>query len=711
MLRKKIAVITARADDGEQKKILSGIAKAAFSVNADVAVFSNIYNHWFTDELLNFENVIYDIFIPQLFDGIIITAEAFYDLSMLKNLFKKIKSAAVPTVIIGGTADGFSTVNSDDEADLEQVTNHLIDVHGLRNIDILTGFKNNPISHQRVAGCKKSFEKHGILFDEKKVFYGNFWTDSGEEHANRYINGEIPLPEAVICTNDYMAFGLCDALTAFGIKIPDQITVTGYDHTDGRIYYYPILTTYQRNRQQMGAEAVIILLSSNYRASKRQHRLFCGNTCACRVNSSQLNDEIREARIVQYHTVMNSVAQFASRLTLCRTLAEYTSVLGEFFYLLHDASALYLCLDKAWNSESYSGEEFLCCKIKEGSNSNTPMKFGKDVLLPELLREREKPMIFYFSPLYFQKRLFGYTALAYDYPQSYDLSFRDWNKTAANTLEFLRMKNDIHYLTRCRRDSALHDSLTGFYNLHEFGQIVETAGTENCFIQAVKMSFSTDGEYLYGENYRNDIISETALAIKGACKSHEICCRGGEDTFLILCTAEKGKIFSDKLKVMISHALWGKHNEKQVVISFAEYTGIADTTAINKLSENIMGTANNDTELLQRKKSLPHYKILSEIRSSIYASPKMAASIDELSRRLCVSAGYFRAIYKNCFGVSYVQDCINARVLLAAYLLCTTVMSIYAIAVKCGYSDEKYFARQFSQRMGCSPMHYRIKVS
>ena len=58
MPKKRIAVITARADDRTQKDIICGIAEAALAVNTDVAVFSNIYNHWIKDKLLNFENII-----------------------------------------------------------------------------------------------------------------------------------------------------------------------------------------------------------------------------------------------------------------------------------------------------------------------------------------------------------------------------------------------------------------------------------------------------------------------------------------------------------------------------------------------------------------------------------------------------------------------------------------------------------------------------
>lgn len=79
--QEKIAVITARADDRTQKDIICGIAEEAFAADTDMVVFSNIYNHWIRGEFLNFENVIYDFFDPSGFGGVIVTAEAFPDIS------------------------------------------------------------------------------------------------------------------------------------------------------------------------------------------------------------------------------------------------------------------------------------------------------------------------------------------------------------------------------------------------------------------------------------------------------------------------------------------------------------------------------------------------------------------------------------------------------------------------------------------------------
>lgn len=712
MPRKKIAVITARADDSEQKTILHGIAEAAFFNNSDVVVFSNIYNHWIADELLNYENHIYDFFQPKQFDGVIVTAEAFMDISLISDTLDRIKASGIPSVMIGDEAEGFMSVFSDDEADMERIAEHLITVHGLTQIDILTGPKDNPVSHKRVSGCKKAFKKHRIPFEENRVYYGDFWNDSGAELAERYLSGELPLPQAVICTNDYMAFGLCDTLTAAGVHIPERVTVTGYDHTDGRIYHDPILTTYRRDRHGTGVRAAELLLSHDCVRQTDEDRFMSGNSCGCGVNGPHLNEELRLARIGQFHTVLSSVAQFTSRLTISRTLAEYTAVLRDFFYLLHGASVLYLCLDKAWNSPDPEYEEFLCCTVNGDPITDTPKHFSRGILLPALCEEREAPMIFYCSPLCFQKRLFGYTVLAYDSPDCYDFSFRDWNKTVSNTLEFLRMKNDIHYLTQCRRISSLYDSLTGFYHLNEFCKIADTAGSEmneDGFFLAVKMNFPTDGEYLYGENYRSDIVSEAAGIIKKSAIKHEICCRAAEDMFLMLCKGEQGKVFAERLRVMMYQEISCKFGEDQVAVTYCEHTGKPSGRTVDEIIKSTQRSANEEVQLLLQRKELPHFRALSDIRAQARKSPKKMLSTEEICKTLCISDGYFRVIYKKCFGVSYVQECINARIMLAKYLLCTTAMSIYAIALKCGYNDEKYFDRQFMQSVGASPLQYRTQ--
>ena len=700
-MKRKIAVLTARADAVEQKSTLLGIINAAFLRDMDVYVFTNIYNHWVRDDVLNFENVIYGLFRPEDFDGVIITAEAFFDISVIDSAAEKIRKTGIPAAVIGGDIEGFISIPSCDREDIRKIAEHLITVHGYRKIDILTGADDDPVSSIRLSGCLDAFNEHGI--SPNRIIHGNFWNNSGEELAARYISAELELPEAVICLNDYMAYGLSDSLTQAGIDIPGRISITGFDSTDQRILYYPFLTTYRRSRQKLGQDAVFAVLNEEYRAPADGEIIY-GNTCPCGVNAGQLGDEIRSQRIGQYYMMVGSVAQLASSLTLCQTLSEFTGVLSKYFYLLHGAKSLRLCLDKAWNSAKYDGREILSCKIDGSKSPELPKTYPLDSLLEITSSGEDSPSVYYLCPLYFQKRLYGCTMLGFARPEVYDFSFRDYSKTVSNALEFLRMKNDIHYLTNCRRISELYDSLTGFYNLREFEHILETVPADGRRLYAVKLIFGDGAEFELGESYRSDIISATAKAIRQSGRNHEVFCRADDSSFLILSKSADTLLY-DRIKALVNHSLLSEYDMSAVT---AVFTSSEDgLTEARQSAEDLAQALRQD--ISESCQSL-HYKALIALRQEIYAFPKSIKDVKSVSKRLCVSAGYFRSLYRKCFRISYNQDCIEARLTHAKYLLCTGAMSIYAISQSCGYSDVKFFSRQFRQSTGVSPMEYRETV-
>ena len=102
-MRRRIAVITARADASEQRDILYGISEAAFRKDTDVVVYSNIFNHWQDDNLLNYENIIYSLIEPDLFDGVIVTAEAFRDIKIINDTIDKIRAEKPPPLLLTGS--------------------------------------------------------------------------------------------------------------------------------------------------------------------------------------------------------------------------------------------------------------------------------------------------------------------------------------------------------------------------------------------------------------------------------------------------------------------------------------------------------------------------------------------------------------------------------------------------------------------------------
>ena len=270
--RLTFGVVAAQASDIEQRRIMEGIIEKAKELNIDTVVISNIYNPDGSEYSLDChkENNIYELLNSAGTDGFIIISEAIINTELQKRIRDTLGTRPdIPVVVAGVQKDDlmldyFETISTDDTADIEEIADHLIEVHNCTDIDILTGNPDTDVSVQRTEGYKRSLEKHGIPYDARKVIYGDFWTTSGQSLAKQYINGERHMPQALICANDYMAYGLLDEFAENGIRVPDDMLVAGYEYILQRIFHYPVLSTYCRNRKNLGAEAVNLLYSPDF---------------------------------------------------------------------------------------------------------------------------------------------------------------------------------------------------------------------------------------------------------------------------------------------------------------------------------------------------------------------------------------------------------------------------------------------------------------
>ena len=102
-----------------------------------------------------------------------------------------------------------------------------------------------------------------------------------------------------------------------------------------------------------------------------------------------------------------------------------------------------------------------------------------------------------------------------------------------------------------------------------------------------------------------------------------------------------------------------------------------------------------------------HHRALLAIRNEIYLSPAKSRTVEQVCKRICLSRSYFQHLYKRFFGISYVNDVINARIDLAKNLLIVTSHSINDIAEHCGYNSSSHFIRQFTSKVGMSPNKFR----
>lgn len=729
-----IGIITANASQSEQRQLLTGIISQAQKLGAATAVFSNIYNS--SDYFANteIENKIYDLIGSERLDGLILTAESFLNADLQQSIYQKLlERTDTPIVVADAQLPDFPCISNDVRHDMEEIVRHLIEVDGYTDIDLLTGQYHIPTSHERAEGYRNMLEAHGIPFDERKVIWGNFWMSSGIELADEYAEGLRPLPQAIACANDYMAYGLLDAFLTKGIKVPDDVAVIGYEYIGERFYHAPILTTYQRSRHGVGAASVNMLwqlmTGETPAPVSIDGRIVPGDSCPCGTDPQQLRVELEEIRREQYYSRLNLVGTFEQELTLCHSIDDYVHVLQQFAYLIRDIKGLHLCLYEDWCSSAITDSAGIrhvadtmvyYRVIAEQSGPDEPLYFTKDALYPDILSLKASGDVMYFCPIFFSGRELGYFILQYQKPDSYDIIFRDWLKIAANALEFLRMKNDIHTLLECRSLSVFHDSVTGLYNKngleHELQRPLQDAAPDDSVqMVLVRTGLFTDSSRLDKQDINVRIALETTEYIKkNAVQKNVFCARIADNLYLLAAvgqyTPEDAAAMEDRLLTLISHApLYKEQCNVDSLLTVGYHTAAKDFR-FSEAYEACTALLQESIQTHSERRRHANYSAYIRLRSELYRQPHKEWDAQRTCRDFRLSYGHFRATYKELFGISFHQDVIRSRIALSKFLLLTTAMSLPAIAARCGYEDDKYFMRQFRQMTGMTPNLYRSSL-
>ena len=111
----------------------------------------------------------------------------------------------------------------------EQVVRHMIEVHGVRDVVFVAGIRGNSYSEDRIAICRRLLEEKGASLPPEKVIYGDFWDMPTNQALDAYFAGGGTVPEAFICANDSMAMAVCVYLAEKGLRVPDNVLVSGLD--------------------------------------------------------------------------------------------------------------------------------------------------------------------------------------------------------------------------------------------------------------------------------------------------------------------------------------------------------------------------------------------------------------------------------------------------------------------------------------------------
>ncbi len=169
-------------------------------------------------------------------------------------------SREFPFVLVDhqGTGQDCPAVGATNWQGAYNATEYLIRL-GHQRIGFITGTLDLGAAVDRLEGYKAALRTHHLAIDSRLIHEGTFFQPDGYVGAQALLDLENP-PTAIFASNDSMAMGAMDAVRARGLRIPEDISIIGFDDVPQAILIRPMLTTVRQPLEQMGRMATQILL-------------------------------------------------------------------------------------------------------------------------------------------------------------------------------------------------------------------------------------------------------------------------------------------------------------------------------------------------------------------------------------------------------------------------------------------------------------------
>jgi DNA-binding LacI/PurR family transcriptional regulator len=152
-------------------------------------------------------------------------------------------------------------------------TQHLIDLGHMR-IAHVTGAGELGISDERLAGYRDALTEAGLPVDFQLVEEGRFTDEGGHDAARKLLEGKPDLT-AIFAANDLSALGVMNAVAEVGKRVPEDVSVVGFDDLHLSAYTSPPLTTIRQPAVEIAtlATAILIGLTRGHQAERMRHLL------------------------------------------------------------------------------------------------------------------------------------------------------------------------------------------------------------------------------------------------------------------------------------------------------------------------------------------------------------------------------------------------------------------------------------------------------
>lgn len=504
------------------------------------------------------ERLVFDAVDYEITDVIMLFDETFHDDDSLQKLYEAAKEHDVPVLCIGGQREGVYSFPFDYGGGFAQVLEHVIVDHQITDVHMIAGFKDEPMSEERIRIYKESLKKHGIVYEDTMLSYGDYWEYPTRDAVNKLV-AQKRVPKALICANDMMAITACETLKQHGYAVPEDVIVTGFDGVLSAYLANPTVTTCKCDFSWM-AEDIAGTLKELFagREPKLLHPVKYViekmESCGCGERKSEVNVglELKQMRdlMQKYQDDDRFFAERGYQVPFCEDRQAFYEILKQCGFYYTTVLINRECFDESVSPmqkvrQRPFDDEMYVAYIAGIQQEQWPERGSlRDIFSEKFdIFGRLSPLVF--TALNYLDIPLG-VACFYFHPSMHDYcKISQYTTSITNAISTYRNTKYQQYMTRIVEESYKLDYLTGLYNrdgfYKEYGELCKKA-SDMKEPRLLVVSVDLDGLKYINDNFGHEegdfAIQSVARALACVQIEDKVCARFGGDE-MVLCTLQE----------------------------------------------------------------------------------------------------------------------------------------------------------------------------
>lgn len=563
--KKIIAVCVARIQDEATNDYITALNDVVSTSGYGVFVYntSSVLDN--VDGCADARFYVYSLMDFSIIDAVVICEETIQNELVIQTIIRNAKNYDIPVIVIGERREGCINIKFDQENGFIAMVSHMVEDHHMTKLHFMAGMRNNAFSDHRLEIFKQVLKENNLPFDDSMVSYGDFWSGPAEQETEKIV-ASGNLPEAIICANDKMAIAVCGVLNKHGIKIPEQVAVTGFDGILEINFSSPRITSASCDSYDIAAKTLEVLQNLDYLKNKTESfyvpaRLAFAESCGCKekepVDASRYLNSLND-RFYLYQDEAIKLSTVVSQIQRCDSVEQMVEHLRN--PIFYDMCCV---MEKNFLDEVVNPGEFDIKQMEDIDremillfDSNhfddfRPYSFPLKNIIPSIQYCLDTNRVMVFTALQHMGVPMGYVCFFFmrlDHTQGSRITqMANALNSALGGYRNMRYEN---YLMQQIEEMYRIDSLTGLYNRRGFALAYQKLlETEHEKMQLTIILADLDRlKYIndtFGHKEGDFAIRAVAQALKKVCPKGSLFNRFGGDEMLAVC---RGRMEPEEVK-------------------------------------------------------------------------------------------------------------------------------------------------------------------